>query len=124
MDFTPAVSTGAVTVEPAAAKSVRTVADSLSLPEWPAEQLRLVVERWEPAAEVRIERMRWRPTGASGQVRSSVGFVGPYGCTGFFLAGGEGSATPTSHSAASRCPGALKQNASTNCDRAAILGGA
>ena len=52
-----------VTVEPAAAKllmpnTVRTVADILALPEWHAEQLRLVVERWQPAAEVRIERMR------------------------------------------------------------------
>ncbi|MGA8651887.1 MAG: hypothetical protein WB677_14955 [Xanthobacteraceae bacterium] len=52
-----------VTVEPAAAKllmpnTVRTVADILALPEWPAEQLRLVVERWQPAAEVRIERIR------------------------------------------------------------------
>jgi hypothetical protein len=53
----------AVAVEPAAAKllipsTVRTVADILALAEWPAEQLRLVVERWRPAAEVRIERIR------------------------------------------------------------------
>ena len=52
-----------VTVEPAAAKllmpdTVRTVAEILALAEWPAEQLRLVVERWQPAAEVRIERVR------------------------------------------------------------------
>ena len=52
-----------VTVEPAAAKllmpdTVRTVAEILALAEWPAERLRLVVERWQPAAEVRIERMR------------------------------------------------------------------
>jgi hypothetical protein len=52
-----------VTVEPAAAKlllpnTVRTVADMLALAEWPAEQLRLVAERWQPAAEVRIERIR------------------------------------------------------------------
>jgi hypothetical protein len=52
-----------VTVEPAAAKllmpnTVRTVADIVALAEGPAEQLRLVVERWQPAAEVRIERMR------------------------------------------------------------------
>ena len=52
-----------VAVEPAAAKllmpsTVRTVADILNLPAWPSEQLRLVVERWQPAAEVRIERMR------------------------------------------------------------------
>jgi hypothetical protein len=51
-----------VAVEPAAAKllmpTVRTVADILALPQWPAEQLRLVVERWQPAAEVRIERIR------------------------------------------------------------------
>ena len=63
MDFTPAVSTGAVTVEPAAAKllmpnTARTVADILDLQAWPSEQLRLVVERWQPAAEVRIERIR------------------------------------------------------------------
>jgi hypothetical protein len=50
-----------VTVEPAAAKllmpnTVRTVADIVA--EWPAERLRLVVERWQSAAEVRIERMR------------------------------------------------------------------
>jgi hypothetical protein len=37
--------------------TVRTVAD-IALAEWPAERLRLVVERWQPAAEVRIERMR------------------------------------------------------------------
>ena len=53
-----------VTVEPAAAKllmpnTMRTVADILALPEWHAEQLQLVVERWQPAAaEVRIERIR------------------------------------------------------------------
>jgi hypothetical protein len=52
-----------VTVEPAAAKllmpdTVRTVAEILALAEWPAEQLRLIVERWQPAAEVRIERVR------------------------------------------------------------------
>jgi hypothetical protein len=52
-----------VTVEPAAAKllmpnTVRTVADILALAEWLAERLRLVVERWQPAAEVRIERIR------------------------------------------------------------------
>jgi len=28
--------------------TVRTVADILHLPAWPPEQLRLVVERWEP----------------------------------------------------------------------------
>jgi hypothetical protein len=38
--------------------TVRTVADILALPEWHGEQLRLVVEHWQPAAEVRIERMR------------------------------------------------------------------
>jgi hypothetical protein len=38
--------------------TARTVADILNLPTWPAEQLRLVVERWQPAAEVRIERIR------------------------------------------------------------------
>ena len=52
-----------VAVERAAAKllmpnTVGTVADILDLPAWPAEQLRLVVERWQPAAEVRIERIR------------------------------------------------------------------
>ena len=52
-----------VAVEGAAAKllmpnTVRTVADILALPVWPAEQLRLVVERWQPAAEIRIERIR------------------------------------------------------------------
>jgi hypothetical protein len=52
-----------VAVEPAAAKllmpdTARTVADILDLPTWPAEQLRLVVERWQLAAEVRIERIR------------------------------------------------------------------
>ena len=35
-----------------------TVADILDLAEWPAEQLQLVVERWQPVAEVRIERIR------------------------------------------------------------------
>jgi hypothetical protein len=45
-----------VTVKPAAAKllmpnTVRTVADVLNLLTSPAEQLRLVVERWQPAAE-------------------------------------------------------------------------
>jgi hypothetical protein len=38
--------------------TVRTVADVLNRPTWPAERLRLVVERWRPAAEVRIERIR------------------------------------------------------------------
>ncbi len=52
-----------VTVEPGAAalllpNTVRTVADILRLPAWPAEQLRLVVERWQPDVEVRIERIR------------------------------------------------------------------
>ncbi len=52
-----------VTVEPAAAvllmpDTVRTVADMRALPAWPAEQLRLVVERWKPDVDVRIERIR------------------------------------------------------------------
>jgi hypothetical protein len=38
--------------------TVRTVADILALPAWPAEQLRLVVKRWQPDVEVRIERIR------------------------------------------------------------------
>jgi hypothetical protein len=38
--------------------TVRAVADILALVEWRAEQLQLVVERWQPAAEVRIERVR------------------------------------------------------------------
>jgi hypothetical protein len=47
-----------VKVEPAAAvllisSSVRTVGDILSLPVWPAERLRLTVERWPPDIEVR-----------------------------------------------------------------------
>jgi hypothetical protein len=36
--------------------TVRTVADIRALREWPADRLRLVVERWQPAAEVWIER--------------------------------------------------------------------
>jgi hypothetical protein len=49
-----------VTVEPAAAKllmpgAVRTVADILALAEWLPNTF---VKRWQPAAEVRIERMR------------------------------------------------------------------
>ncbi len=52
-----------VTVEPAAAvllmpNTVRTVGDILALPEWPTEQLRLVIERWPPDIEIRIERTR------------------------------------------------------------------
>jgi hypothetical protein len=51
-----------VTVEPAAAKLLmpNTVSPSrtLALVLWPAEQLRLVLERWQLAAEVRIERIR------------------------------------------------------------------
>ncbi len=52
-----------VTVEPAAAvllmpNTVRTVGDILALPDWPTEQLRLVIERWPPDIEVRIERTR------------------------------------------------------------------
>ena len=38
--------------------TVRTVADIRALPAWPAEQLRLVVERWKPDIDVRIERIR------------------------------------------------------------------
>jgi hypothetical protein len=37
--------------------TVRAVADILALTEWPADRLRLVVKRWQPAAEARIERM-------------------------------------------------------------------
>ena len=49
-----------VSVEPAAAAlllphTVYKVADVLALPEWPAERLRLVVERWQPDIEIRIE---------------------------------------------------------------------
>ena len=75
MDFTPedmeAVQTCVegidgnvpVAVEPAAAvllmpDTVRTVADIRALPAWPAEQLRLVVARWKPDIDVRIERIR------------------------------------------------------------------
>ena len=52
-----------VSVEPAAAalllpQTVYKVADLLALPEWPASQLRLVIERWQPDIEVRIERIR------------------------------------------------------------------
>ena len=52
-----------VIVEPAATvllmpHTVRSVADILALRVWPAEELRLVVERWQPAVEVRIERLR------------------------------------------------------------------
>jgi hypothetical protein len=52
-----------VIVEPSAAvllipNTVRNVADILALSTWPAEQLRLVVERWQPDVEVRIERIR------------------------------------------------------------------
>jgi hypothetical protein len=52
-----------VAVEPAAAKllmpnTVRTVADIRAHQEWPAEKLRLVVEHWQPAAEIRIEWIR------------------------------------------------------------------
>jgi len=51
-----------VTVEPTAAKllmpnTVRTIADIRAVREWPADQLRLVVERWQVAAQVRIERI-------------------------------------------------------------------
>jgi hypothetical protein len=38
--------------------TVRTVADILNLPTLPAEQFRLVLERWQLAAEVRIKPMR------------------------------------------------------------------
>ena len=52
-----------VSVEPAAAvllmpNTVRTIGDILALRQWPAERLRLVVERWRPDIEVRIERTR------------------------------------------------------------------
>ena len=52
-----------VSVEPAAAallmpNTVNRVGDLLALPEWPAEQLRLVVQRWQPDVEVRLERIR------------------------------------------------------------------
>ena len=53
-----------VSVEPAAAAAlllphtVYRVADLLALPAWPAEHLRLVVERWQPDVEVRLERIR------------------------------------------------------------------
>jgi hypothetical protein len=52
-----------VSVEHAAAvllmpNTVRTIGDILALRQWPAERLRLVVERWQPDVEVRIERTR------------------------------------------------------------------
>jgi hypothetical protein len=52
-----------VSVEPAAAvllmpNTVRTIGDILALRQWPAERLRLVVERWQPDIDVRIERTR------------------------------------------------------------------
>jgi hypothetical protein len=52
-----------IQVEPAAAAlllphSVRNVRDILILPAWPAERLRLVVERWQQAVEESIERIR------------------------------------------------------------------
>ena len=49
-----------VAVEPAAAVLLipNTVGDILALPQWPADQLRLAVERRQPAAEVRMERIR------------------------------------------------------------------
>jgi hypothetical protein len=52
-----------VSVEPAAAvllmpNTVRTIGDILALRQWPAERLRLVVERWQPDVEVRIVRTR------------------------------------------------------------------
>jgi hypothetical protein len=52
-----------VSVEPAAAvllmpNTVRTIGDILAPRQWPAERLRLVVERWQPDIEVRIERTR------------------------------------------------------------------
>jgi len=31
-------------------------AELLALPAWPAERLRLVIERWQPDVEVRIDR--------------------------------------------------------------------
>jgi hypothetical protein len=49
-------------VEPAAAALLLPrrlyVADLPALPEWPAEQLRLVVQRWRPNVAARIERSR------------------------------------------------------------------
>jgi hypothetical protein len=52
-----------VEVEPSAAAlflpyTVYRVADVLALPAWPADRLRLVVERWLPGVDVRIERIR------------------------------------------------------------------
>jgi hypothetical protein len=52
-----------VSVEPAAAAlllphTVYSVADLLALTEWPAWQLRLIVERWQPDVDVRVERIR------------------------------------------------------------------
>ena len=75
MDFTPGGHGGGaslprridrnvpVSVEPAAAvllmpNTVRTIGDILALRQWPAERLRLVVERWQPDIDVRIERTR------------------------------------------------------------------
>jgi hypothetical protein len=75
-----------VTVEPAAAKllmpnTVRTVADILAL----AECLRLAVERWQPAAEVRIERVRSRPPGRCTPSHRAVTL--PSGCLENFWVG-------------------------------------
>jgi hypothetical protein len=59
-----------VSVEPAAAAlllphTVYKVADLLALTEWPASQLRLVIEHWQPDIEVRI-RQSIRPPPTNG----------------------------------------------------------
>ena len=88
--------------------TVRTVADILNLPAWPSEQLRLVVERWQPAAEVRIERIRWGPQGGLGWRVRPVGQAGllPVASENFWV----GALSAGSRNSFQLCPDALRQD--------------
>jgi hypothetical protein len=91
-----------VAVKPAAAKllmpnTIRTVADVLNLPAWPSEQLRLVVERWQPAAEVTA-------TGRLAGEQDS-----PSVCCGKFFGAGAERGVPRLLSALSQCLAANRE---------------
>ena len=88
-------------VEPAAAKLLMpdavTVADILALTEWPAQQLRLVVKRWQPTAECQDR------ADTGWQVRPHIGRDGHLLVASENSGCGAEAASPTSHWVASRC---------------------
>ena len=81
--------------------TVRTVADILNLPTWPAEQLRLVVERWQPAADT--QRATGEPLGWQYVLTSARKGLPFRPMNGNFLGPAQRAGSLDLHSIASRC---------------------